>query len=275
MVKGGGIGKMLVTVGLLVKIAAVPLHMWAPDVYEGATILTVGVLSTIGKIGIIIAMLHIGPVSNMVVVSGILSLVYGGLGAVNQTKIQRLLAYSGIVHMGYILLGISIGSYEGLQGVIVYMGVYIVTLVGVITLLRGRGKDSIKDYIGMGVENKVLAISLGVLLLSLAGMPPLMGFIGKWVVISAIVTTGGWLMGVIVGGITIVNIVYYARILHIQSFNIKGWEWMAIQRVIEGIKGINNKEGYWIGGALYIGVVGIWLPSGWLYMGNMGALGQY
>ncbi len=147
-------------------------------------------MSTIGKISIIGAIIHIGPVSNVVVVSGILSLLYGGLGAINQTKLKRLLAYSGIVHMGYILLGLSIGSYEGMQGVIVYIVIYIVTLVGIITLLRGRGKESIRDYIGMSIENKLLAITLGVLLLSLAGMPPLMGFISKWLVIAAVIAAG-------------------------------------------------------------------------------------
>lgn len=179
VLKGADIGKVLVTLGLLVKIAAAPLHMWSPDVYEGARIVIVGVLSTIGKIGIIVAMLHIGPISNVVMISSVLSLVYGGLGALNQVKIKRLLAYSGIVHIGYILLGISIGSYEGMQAMVVYMGIYAVTLVGVISLIKGRGKENIRDYIGMSVENKVLSISFGVLLLSLAGMPPFLGFLGK------------------------------------------------------------------------------------------------
>lgn len=179
IIKEGGLGKALVTIGLLTKVAAVPLHLWVADVYEGARTIVVGLLSTIGKISIIVAIIHIGAINNIVVISSILSLIYGGLWAINQTKIKRLLAYSGVVHIGYILLGVSIGSYEGIQAIIVYIGVYIVTLVGVITLVKGRGKDSIRDYIGMAKENKVLSISLGVLLLSLAGMPPLMGFIGK------------------------------------------------------------------------------------------------
>ena len=92
--------KILITISLLFKLSAAPFHMWAPDVYEGAPTTTTALLATVPKIGVFSILVQIGPVTNVVLVCAVLSIVYGAIGALNQTKIKRLLAYSGIGHMG-------------------------------------------------------------------------------------------------------------------------------------------------------------------------------
>lgn len=99
----GDVGLIFILVSLLFKLSAAPFHMWAPDVYEGAPTITTALLITIPKIGICFVLAQVGLVSNVVFFSGILSIIYGAVGALNQTKIRRLLAYSGIGHMGFII----------------------------------------------------------------------------------------------------------------------------------------------------------------------------
>ena len=190
VVMGEGWGKILVTLGIIVKLAGAPMHMWVPDVYEGAIIMVVGMLSTLGKLGMLMALLHVGPVIEILGVSGVMSIVYGGVGALNQTKVKRLLAYIGVSHVGYVLLGLSVQTEEGMMGVIVYLWVYVMMMVGVITVVRVHGREGVRDYVGLWVENRVLSLTMGVLWLSLAGMPPLLGFVGKWWVIVSLVGGG-------------------------------------------------------------------------------------
>jgi len=121
---GTDVGKILITISLLFKLSAAPFHMWAPDVYEGAPTTTTALLATVPKIGVFSILVQIGPVTNVVLVCAVLSIVYGAIGALNQTKIKRLLAYSGIGHMGFILFGIAIGSFESIQASLIYMVIY-------------------------------------------------------------------------------------------------------------------------------------------------------
>lgn len=144
----GGVGKGMITMGLLIKMSAAPMHMWAPDVYEGATMGGIAMIGTIGKISIVGAIIHIGGIGNVIMMSSILSIIYGGIGAMNQSKIKRLLGYSGIGHMGYILMGISIGTYEGIEGGLIYIVIYMGMMVGIITMMNIGGMTEMKDYIG-------------------------------------------------------------------------------------------------------------------------------
>ena len=101
----GDVGMIFIMVSLLFKLSAAPFHMWAPDVYEGAPTVTTALLTTMPKIGVYFVLAQVGLVSNVVLFCGAISIIYGGAGAINQTKMKRLLAYSGIGHMGFIILG--------------------------------------------------------------------------------------------------------------------------------------------------------------------------
>ena len=131
----GDTGLILIIVSLLFKLSAAPFHMWAPDVYEGAPTITTALLIIIPKIGIYFVLAQAGLVSNVVLWEGVLSIIYGAVGALNQTKIKRLLAYSGIGHMGFIILGVGVGSFEGIQASLMYFTIYIIMSVCVFMVL--------------------------------------------------------------------------------------------------------------------------------------------
>lgn len=131
----GDTGLIFIIVSLLFKLSVAPFHMWAPDVYEGAPTITTALLIIIPKIGIFFVLAQVGLVSNVVLFGGVLSIIYGAVGALNQTKMKRLLAYSGIGHMGFIILGVGVGSFEGIQASLMYLTIYIVMSVCVFTVL--------------------------------------------------------------------------------------------------------------------------------------------
>ena len=175
------VGKILITVSLLFKLSAAPFHMWAPDVYEGAPTITTALLATVPKVAVFSILVQIGPVINVVLVCALLSIIYGSVGALNQTKIKRLLAYSGIGHMGFMLFGVAIGSFESIQASLIYMIVYVIMSVCSfsIILFLNFTKNLIIEVSGLSRDNPVTAFTLGLIFLSTAGVPPLAGFLSK------------------------------------------------------------------------------------------------
>jgi len=155
----GDVGVIFIIVSLLFKLSQVPFHMWAPDVYEGASTITTALLIIIPKIGVYFVLAQVGLVSNVVLLSGVLSIIYGAAGALNQTKMKRLLAYSGIGHMGFIILGVGVGSFEGIQASLVYFNVYIVMSVCVFSVLLSLKftRVLIVEVSSLSRENNVIA----------------------------------------------------------------------------------------------------------------------
>ena len=189
----GGIAPALpqtfITAALLFKLAAAPFHMWAPDVYEGAPTIVTALLATVPKAAVFAILVQIGPVMHVVWFCAILSMAYGSLGALNQTRIKRLMAYSGIGHAGFMLFGIGIGSFSSMQASTVYLLVYMVMAVcsfAVILALyepegaRGRPRRPLLTGLnGLSTANPVMAGTVALVFFSIAGIPPLMGFLGK------------------------------------------------------------------------------------------------
>lgn len=174
-------GKTLVTISLLFKLSAVPFHMWAPDVYDGAPAIITGLLAVVPKVGVFSILVQVGPAIEVVLICGVLSIVYGAVGALNQTKIKRLLAYSGIGHMGFVLFGVGVGTFESIQASLIYMIVYVAMSVctfSIILYLELR-KELVVEISRVSRENSVIAGTLGFVFLSTAGVPPLAGFLGK------------------------------------------------------------------------------------------------
>ena len=216
----GETGKILIIISLLFKLSAAPFHMWAPDVYEGAPTITTALLVIVPKVVIFAILVQIASVEIVLVASAILSLVFGAIGALNQTKIKRLIAYSGIGHMGFVLFGVAVGSFESIQASLIYMIIYVVMsicLFSIILSLRLR-KPLIIEFSGISRMHPTMAISLALTLLSIAGIPPLAGFFSKWLVLLYGITSQYYLISIIAVVCSVIAGVYYVRIVKIIYF---------------------------------------------------------
>ena len=215
------------TVGLLFKISAVPFHMWAPDAYEGAPTTVTAYLSVASKAASFAFLLRIflGPLASaraawepLLIVVAIATMSVGNLAAITQTNIKRLLAYSSISHAGYMLLGLIAGNATGIKGISVYVLVYAFMNLGaflVVVALRRKGiiGEDVEDLSGLIHKSPGYAILMLVFLLSLAGIPPTAGFLGKYYIFLALIETGHYLLAVVATLYVAVAIYYYFRLV--------------------------------------------------------------
>jgi NADH-quinone oxidoreductase subunit N len=216
---------VLVLVGLGFKISAVPFHFWAPDVYEGAPTPVAGFLSTASKAAgfavLLRLLLFVFPQEIWAPILAALSVVtmtLGNLVALTQHNIKRMLAYSSIAHAGYALIGVVAVSSLGLVSVVYYLFAYLITNLAAFGIVSAYGKvansDEMTAYYGMSRRSPGLALALLVALLSLAGMPPLAGFIAKFFVFLAAVQSTRWIWLAVVGVLnSIVGLYYYLTVL--------------------------------------------------------------
>ena len=220
-----GLGLLLV--GFAFKIAAVPFHMWVPDVYEGSPTPVAGLMSTGGKAAAFAAMILLfaipisGGVERLIQVIAVLaaaSMVVGNIFGLAQTNLKRMLAYSSVTHAGYMLIGMASGKPIGLQGILFYLVSYALTNLGafgVIAMLEQEGEKNLtyQDYAGLAVRNPLTAALLSVFLFSLTGIPPFSGFIGKYYLFaSAVESHQTWLaiLGVVA---SLLSAYYYLRVV--------------------------------------------------------------
>ena len=214
-------------VGLLFKISAVPFHMWAPDAYEGAPTTVTAYLSVASKAASMAFLLRIftGPLAParaawepLLAVVAVATLTLGNLAAINQTNLKRLLAYSSISHAGYMLLGLIAGNQTGINGIAVYVMVYTFMNLGaflVLVALR-RGNiigDDLEDTNGLMHKSPGYAVLMLIFLLSLAGIPPTAGFLGKYYIFLSLIQTGHYALAVIATLYVAVAIYYYFKIV--------------------------------------------------------------
>jgi NADH-quinone oxidoreductase subunit N len=213
------VAAITITVGLLFKVSAAPFHNWAPDAYDGAPTPIAGYLSVASKIAsfAILMRLPLGGVVwiSILKVAAILSLTIGSIAAITQDRVKRLFAYSGIAHAGYALLGLVAGS---AQGVYVYLLVYAVMNLGafaVLTSLRRRGVlgERLSDLRGLSQTHPFHAALFSILLLSLAGVPPTAGFIGKYVIFAALLRTGHIGLAIVAALYVVVSLYFYFRLV--------------------------------------------------------------
>ena len=215
------------SVGLFFKISAAPFHMWAPDAYEGAPTTVTAYLSVGSKAASFALLMRVllGPFGDMaamwrpvLIAVALISLLVGNLAAISQTNIKRLLAYSGVSHAGYMLLGLVAGNQTGLQGVAVYILVYTFMNLGALLVIVAMRREEIlgedvDDLAGLMHRHPVYAIFMLVFLLSLAGIPPTAGFLGKWYIFLALIETGHNVLAVVAALYVAVAIYYYFRIV--------------------------------------------------------------
>jgi NADH-quinone oxidoreductase subunit N len=220
-------------VGLLFKISAVPFHMWAPDAYEGAPTPVTAYLSVGSKAASFAFLLRmfLGPFATeravwepLIAAIAILTLTVGNLAALSQNNIKRLLAYSSISHAGYMLLGLVAGNATGINGILVYIMVYAFMNLGAFMVLISLRRekilgDDIDDLSGLMKKSPVHAILMLIFLMSLSGIPPTAGFLGKYYIFLSLVETKHYVLAVIAVAYVAVAVYYYFRMVRSMFVN--------------------------------------------------------
>jgi NADH-quinone oxidoreductase subunit N len=226
-------GLVFLFAGFCFKVSAVPFHMWTPDVYEGApTPITAFFASAVKVAGIamfvrtpIMAFPSIVPEWQQIVVFvAIASMALGSFAAIGQHNFKRLMAYSSIGHMGFALVGLAAGTAQGIEGVLIYMAIYIAMTLGtfaVILAMRREGHmvEEIADLAGLARTHPTMAFFLAMLLFSLAGVPPLAGFFAKFYVFLAAIQAGLFALAVIGVVTSVVGAYYYLAIVKTMYFD--------------------------------------------------------
>ena len=218
---------VFILVGLAFKISAVPFHMWTPDVYEGAPTSITSYFAVVPKVAglaLLIKFMNV-PFSNIllewqtiIIFLSIASMILGAVAAMVQKNFKRLLAYSSIGHIGYALAGVATGAIAGYQSAIVYISIYVVMNIGAFSCLYLLKKDSqykenINDLSGISKKHPLLAVSLLIILFSLAGVPPLGGFFAKFYVFVAVLEKEMYTLAIIGLLTTVMSAFYYLKII--------------------------------------------------------------
>ncbi len=227
------VGIVFVVAGLAFKISAVPFHMWAPDVYEGAPTPVTAFMGTAPKVAAMALLLRVmaSPFGHLlaqwqqlIVLVAVASMVLGAFAAIAQKNIKRLMAYSSIGHIGYALIGLAAGTPNGIRGVLFYLFTYVFMNIGTFACIiamrrKGRSVEGIADLAGLSSTDPIMALWLAVFMFSMAGIPPFGGFLGKYFVFTAAVQQGMWGLAVIGVLTSVVGAFYYIRIIKVMYFD--------------------------------------------------------
>ncbi len=240
-------GMVLVLVAFCFKVSAAPFHMWTPDVYEGAPTPVTAFFAVAPKISallLLVRLLHepFFEISSywqqIIVFAAVASMLVGAFGALVQTNIKRLLAYSSIGHVGYILVGISTASQKGMFGVALYLALYLfmsMGMFGCVLLMRRKGEflENISDLAGISKTNPYLAFCMAMFLFSMAGIPPLAGFFGKMYIFLAAVEAKMIVLAVTGLLFSVVSCFYYLKIVKTMYFDAPAQQGIAFDEPAE------------------------------------------
>jgi len=229
------LGILFILIGMLFKLSAAPFHLWAPDVYEGAPTSVTAFFAIVPKIVVLTVVVRLFsyvfyglllPWQEVLILCSILSMIIGTLGALWQTKIKRLLAYSGIGHIGYMLIGISTGSIEGIYATFFYVIIYIIMTIATFSILlsiRNQGNLSklkyLNDLSGLFSSNPSLAFSFAIIMFSMCGIPPLAGFLSKMFIFISAINMEMYLLSTIGVMTSVAASFYYIRIIKLMFFD--------------------------------------------------------
>jgi len=257
----GGIGLIFGIVflfaGFCFKVSAVPFHMWTPDVYEGAPTPVTAFFAAAPKVAGMAMFVRTAVMAfpgitsewqQIVVFVSIASMALGSFAAIGQRNFKRLMAYSSIGHMGFALIGLAAGTSEGVQGVLVYIAIYVTMTLGVFAVIlsmrRATGMvESIDQLAGLARTHPTVAFFLAMLLFSMAGVPPLAGFFAKFYVFLAAIKAGLYLLAVLGVVTSVVGAYYYLAIIKLMYFDepVGKFEQMPYElRVVLAICGLFN-----------------------------------
>ena len=231
---GALFGITFMLAGLAFKISAVPFHMWTPDVYEGAPTPVTTFFATAPKVAALALTMRVSldafgsqahAWQQIVIFAALASIVVGALGAIGQQNIKRLLAYSSINNVGFMLIGLAAATPQGASAMLVYLAIYVAMSVGgfvAVLMLKdadGAQVENIADLAGLSRHRKVLSLCLAMVMFSLAGIPPLFGFWGKFVVFQAAVQAGMVPLAAIGIAASVIGAFYYIKIVKILYFD--------------------------------------------------------
>jgi NADH-quinone oxidoreductase subunit N len=270
---GALFGMVFVVAGLAFKVAAVPFHMWTPDVYEGAPTPVAAFFASAPKVAAMGLFLRVAldPFGQMVadwrqiiVFMAIASMFLGALGAIGQNNLKRLLAYSSINNIGFVLIGLAAASETGAAAVLFYLAVYLVMTQGAfLTVLAfvdadGRPVETLDEIAGLARRQPGLAAAFAIFMLSLAGLPPLFGFMPKLAVFNAAVAANLWPLAVLGVLASVVAAYYYLRVLKVMFFDAPG-----DAPLVGATGGVN--------GAMLAAAAAVSSPLGFLLLGPLSA----
>jgi NADH-quinone oxidoreductase subunit N len=227
------VGIVFVIAALAFKISAVPFHMWTPDVYEGAPTPVTAFFAAAPKVAAIALLTRVlaGPFGDVAAqwqqviwLASLGSMVLGAFAAIGQQNIKRLMAYSAINNVGFVLMGLAVSGESGLRGVLVYTAIYVAMTLGTFSVLiamrrGGRAVERVDDLAGLGRTDPAMALGMAVLMFSLAGIPPLAGFFAKLYVLLPAVEQGWWLLATVGALSSVVAAYYYLRIIKVMYFD--------------------------------------------------------
>lgn len=227
-------GLVFVLSGLAFKISAAPFHMWTPDVYEGAPTPVTAFFASAPKVAASALLIRIVVEAfgnqvqawqQIVMVVALMSIIIGAVGAIGQQNLKRLLAYSSINNVGFLLIGLAAGTEQGVAAMLVYLAIYVaMTLGGFICLMQLKGRDgemkeSMADIAGLSKTHPALAAVFAIFMFSLAGIPPLFGFYGKLVVFNAAIAAGLFPLAVIGIAASVIGAFYYLKVVKTMYFD--------------------------------------------------------
>lgn len=250
-------GLVFLFVGFCFKVSAVPFHMWTPDVYEGAPTPVTAFFASAPKVAAIAIFVRTTVTAfpgitehwqQIVVFVAIASMLLGSFAAIGQKNLKRLLAYSSIGHMGFALVGLAAGTAEGVQGVLIYMTIYVAMTLGSFAVVLAMRRDGllveqISDLAGLARTHPTMAFFFAVLMFSLAGIPPLAGFFAKFYVFLAAIKAGLYLLAVLGVLASVVGAYYYLAIVKTMYFDepAKGFTAMPMTlRLVLAVSGLIN-----------------------------------
>jgi NADH-quinone oxidoreductase subunit N len=241
-------GIVFVLAGIAFKVSAVPFHMWTPDVYEGAPTPVTTFFASAPKVAAIAMLVRIsvtalGPATGawqqILIFMALASIILGAVGAIGQSNIKRLLGYSSINNIGFALVGLAAGTQQGVAAIMSYMAIYVVMTLGVFACVmqmrnaEGHHVEDIASLSGLSQHNKPLAAALAILMFSLAGIPPLFGFWGKFLVFQAAVAAGLLPLAAIGIAASVIGAYYYLRIIKIMYFDAPAEPYRPVQSYAE------------------------------------------
>jgi NADH-quinone oxidoreductase subunit N len=231
---GALFGLVFVMAGLAFKISAVPFHMWTPDVYEGAPMPVTAFFASAPKVAAIALLTRVlmeafgsqvDAWRQIVVFLALASIVVGALGAIGQDNVKRLLAYSSINNVGFILIGVAVASTQGVSAMLVYLAIYVpMTIAGFVAVLMlrnpaGEPVERIADLAGLSRVRPAVAWCLMIVMFSLAGIPPMFGFWGKFVVFQAAVQADMVVLAAVGIAASVIGAFYYLKIVKVMFFD--------------------------------------------------------
>lgn len=226
------VGAIFVLAAILFKLSAAPLHIWTPDVYEGAPVSAVTYFAVAQKVGVLIVLINFVTLVtgnylrvsvDLIKIAAILSIFIGALGAMMQSSLKRLMAYSTILNVGYVLIAISLHSEEGFRSAIIYMVIYVIGTIGFfacLVALFGKKSDiaSFADLQGISAERKTIAASIAIIMFSMIGLPPLAGFFGKYYVFYNAIIQGEVILAVLGVISSVIAAFYYLKVVKYMYF---------------------------------------------------------